>query len=64
MTEFNLSKKIRLAEHNAYGNKVIPLEDVKEFIRRLKRIIKKGYGNQASFEFRAIIDQLAGDELI
>lgn len=66
MSKFNLSEKVRLAEHNAYGDKVIPLEDVKEFIRLLKEAYSKKYDG-CDDEVKALhreIDKLAGDKLI
>jgi hypothetical protein len=65
MSEFNLSEKVRLAEHNAYGDKVIPLEDVKEFIKlvteRIECFDHLCINSGALNELIEDIDKLAGD---
>lgn len=76
-TEFNLSGKIGLVnnidvvvgEFNPeFHNKVLRVEYVKEFIKRLKEELTKEYDETPSDEFsdvqiRSIIDTLAGDKL-
>lgn len=71
--EFNLSKKICFVEdykirdekdvHPAVKASILEVENVKEFIKRLKDELT---GNDKSFEanrVRALIDKLAGDKL-
>ena len=61
--EFNLSKKIRGMEGYKAVKDSIIVEDVKEFIRRLKEMIK----NESGSEYGRIwdkLDKLAGEKLI
>ena len=63
MTEFNLSEKIGIPKLA-----VIPVKDVKEFIRLLKeglaqKIIDKNLADLDMIEILVIIDKLAGEKL-
>jgi hypothetical protein len=74
--EFDLSKHIwknasvRLVGNEAKAISVIPTEDVKEFIRRIKKLILEvlkiwNYETYARIEEQTLreIDKLAGDKL-
>ncbi len=64
-TEFNLSEKS--IESFLIEGIVIPLEDVKEFIKRLKEEIRKGqylFRDGCEMRLEREIDKLAGDDLI
>jgi len=77
MSEFNLSERIKLAKNQepneTWYHEAIIIEDVKEFIKRLKANIYKIDGKTAlgrnrlpgimMVEFEAIIDNLAGEKL-
>ena len=62
-TKFNLSEKIREAYPDYYPDN-IPVEDVKEFIKRLKEETTKfDLRDLYQDRFIEVIDKLAGDKL-
>lgn len=72
MTEFNLSKKIKTKhifnyEHQGFHSDplLIEVEDVKEFIKKLKEEIKNtiDLDDTCSLRARKIIDKLSGEKL-
>ena len=60
MEEFNLSEKITSDLYNC-GETVLQVEDVKEFIRRLKERVKNQLETMETVD--EIIDKLAGEKL-
>jgi len=64
--EFNLSEKIN-QKQNGCMDECIFLEDIKEFIRRLKDELRNKFGEPTGFSFTEWVeelDKLAGDALI
>ena len=64
MTEFKLSEKIN---ENYYPDGMVSVDDIKEFIKRLKEEIKRGVTRNKVFPLDWCfdsIDKLAGDDLI
>lgn len=60
--EFNLSEKIALVDMDSF--EAIDIEDVKEFIRRLKEEIRTRMKHKAkTLLIISKIDKLAGDKL-
>lgn len=57
-TEFKLSDKIAQFSNDSIG--VIPVKDVKEFIRLLKEEFDKNRSHHEGY-IRKVIDKLAGD---
>ena len=60
--KFNLSEKIFDGANTEGWHKGIKIEDVKEFIKRLKNKLPKG--KVVVMDFREEIDKLAGEKLI
>ena len=64
MVEFNLSKKVTPAYGWNDNTEVILAEEVKKFIRLLKKELAKGEHFGIVVTNNRIIDKLAGDKLI
>ncbi|MGV9141659.1 MAG: hypothetical protein ACOC1X_01835 [Promethearchaeota archaeon] len=61
--EFDLSEKIRDVEGFNYGEKGIPVKNVKEFIEILKKEIKENPYIKGKGMCKLIINQRAGNKL-
>ena len=57
----NLSEKI--LDENAVDSGYIDVQDIKEFIKRLKEECSKWLGSNDSYNFKEVIDKLSGDKL-
>jgi hypothetical protein len=64
---FNLSVKIiNLAEGENFKDELIPIDDIKEFIKNFEEEIKRSYhfNFEQEEEIINLIEKLAGDKLI